>query len=563
MKRLYIIFIAAVLSALSGLAQKVTVSATDRPAPEVFRSIVSQTGMNFVYSSELLENLRVTVNVADVPLREALTEIFRDSDVTFSIRGKNIVLKKRKKAKTIARKSVPAISPAGEIHTTDHAEQLDEVIVISRLEAPQVESAEIGARKLTAADINATPALLGESDVLKALQMEAGVSGTAEGMAGMHVHGGNADENLFMIDNVPLYQANHFAGMFSAFNVDAIRYIDFFKSSIPAKYDGRLSSYLDVRTKDGSTDGHHGSFRLGLTAGAINIGGPIGQKTTYMVALRRSWFDVISVPMVMLANSNSHEKIRFRYAFMDLNGKVTHRFNSRAKGFVSVYFGNDILRTGSRDKTEIPQEWYENDRFDLHWGNIVAQAGFNYRLRPHMSAEFTAAYTRFFSSMKHDYRTVHDASESRAVTRTDNNIDDLIFRADFDWRPDDANRVRYGAGYTFHSFLPARTSRNYATESTIISSRDSTWSYTANEANVYIEDEWAAGRHIKLNAGFHGSLFSIGGKTRFGLSPRLSVSYRPADNFALKTAYSRATQYVHQLSQTYLSLPTDQWVPVT
>ncbi|MDE6484396.1 MAG: TonB-dependent receptor [Duncaniella sp.] len=545
------------------MAQNVTVNATDRPAAEVFRSIVSQTGMNFVYSSELLDNMHVTVSVTDVPLRDALKEIFRQSGVTYRIKGKNIILKRRRKMKTAADKTPSASLRSRELPETDNSEMLDEVVVISRLEAPQVETSEIGARKLTAAHINATPALLGESDVLKAIQMEAGVSGTAEGMAGMHVHGGNADENLFMVDNVPLYQANHFAGMFSAFNVDAIRYIDFFKSSIPAKYDGRLSSYLDVRTKDGSPDGHHGSFRLGLTSGAFNIGGPIGSNTTYMVALRRSWFDVISIPMVMLANSGSDEKIRFRYAFMDLNGKVTHRFNSRAKGFVSLYFGNDILRTGSRDKNESPLGWYENDRFDLDWGNIVAQAGFNYRLRDDMSAEFTAAYTRFFSSMKHDYTTRHDFSESTAVTHTDNNIDDLIFRADFDWRPDDANRVRYGAGYTLHSFLPARTSRHYATESAVISSRDSTWSYTASEANIYIEDEWKAGRDVILNAGFHGSLFSISGKTRFGLSPRLSVSYRPVENLALKAAYTRTTQYVHQLSQTYLSLPTDQWVPVT
>ncbi len=177
---------------------------------------------------------------------------------------------------------------------------LEEVVVVSRLEAPAVETAEIGAKKLTAQENHKYPVLFGESDVIKALQMQPGVSEGQEGMAGMHVHGGNADENLYMLDNVPLYQVNHFAGLFSAFNAETIRYIDFFKSSIPAKYDGRLSSYLDVRTKNGSREGHHGSFRLGLTSGAFNIDGPIGKKTTYSVALRRSWFDVLSIPMLAL-----------------------------------------------------------------------------------------------------------------------------------------------------------------------------------------------------------------------------------------------------------------------
>lgn len=279
--------------------------------------------------------------------------------------------------------------------------------------------------------------LFGESDVIKALQMQPGVSEGQEGMAGMHVHGGNADENLYMLDNVPLYQVNHFAGLFSAFNAEAIRYIDFFKSSIPAKYDGRLSSYLDVRTKNGSPESHHGSFRLGLTSGAFNIDGPIGKKTTYSVALRRSWFDVLSIPMLALVNSSSDdEKIRFRYAFMDLNAKVTHRFSNKATGFVSVYFGNDILKTGSSDKHVPESGWYDDDRADFHWGNLVAQTGLNYRLNPSLSAEFTAAYTRYFSGMKHDWMskeiTSDGTTESHSISKTNNNINDWIFRADFD-----------------------------------------------------------------------------------------------------------------------------------
>lgn len=203
----------------------------------------------------------------------------------------------------------------------------------------------------------------------------------------------------------------------------------------------------------------------------------------------------------------------------------------------------------------------------MHWGNLVAQTGLNYRLYPTLSGEFTAAYTRFFSSMKHDYytkaKTGAAVDESRSVTDTDNNINDWIFRGDFDWRPDDANRIRFGAGYTLHSFLPARTSRDYTTGTTTVATRDSTRAYTANEANVYIEDDLRLSDRFRVNAGFHGSLFNIDGKTYFGIGPRLSVSYRPDGNWAVKAAYSRTNQYVHRLCETYLALPTDQWVPVT
>lgn len=564
-------FVLAIMLCVSAvcMAQNVTVRAVNQPASVVFRSIVEQTGKNFVYSSELLKDMRVSVNVRNKSLEHTLSIIFKDSDIVYEIKGKNIILKRKQKPKSVkTTTSISEIPPVIQTYSTIEPKMLEEVIVVSRLEAPAVRTSEIGAKKLSATEIVNTPVMFGESDVLKALQMQPGITGGSEGMAEMHVHGGNSDENLFMLDNVPLYQVNHFAGLFSAFNVDAIRYIDFFKSSIPAKYDGRLSSYLDVRTKNGSQEGHHGSFKLGLTSGAFNIDGPIGHKTSYSVALRRSWFDVLSIPIVAIANSSSDEdKIRFRYAFMDLNGKITHRFNNRATGFVCVYFGDDILKTGSKDKNESDYGWYEDDRFDMHWGNLVAQTGFNYRLRPSLSAEFTAAYTRFFSSMKHNYYAKDKAAsvidESRTITNTDNNINDWIFRGDFDWHPNESHRVRFGAGYTLHSFLPGRTSRNYSNGTTIVTSRDSTQSYTANEANLYIEDDFRLSDWFRVNAGFHGSLFNISGKTRYGLGPRLSISYNPAENWAVKAAYSRTNQYVHQLCQTYLALPTDQWVPIT
>lgn len=550
-------------------AQNVTLRAVGEPAADVFRSIVKQTGHNFVYSSDLLRDLRVSVDVRDKSLEYTLSEIFRNTGIVYEIRGRNIILRRGPKSAPVIRRTPvsPPPEPVG-IKPAPAPEMLEEVVVVSRLEEPATETPEIGARKLSAADIARTPVMFGESDVLKALQFQPGIAGGSEGMAEMHVHGGNSDENLFMLDNVPLYQVSHFAGLFSAFNVDAIRYIDFFRSSIPARYDGRLSSYLDARTKNGSADGRHGAFRLGLTSGALSIDGPVGRGTSYSVALRRSWFDVLSVPLLAIANSSSDtEKIRFRYAFMDFNGKITHRFNSLATGFVSVYFGDDLLKTGSKDRSTGDYGWYENDRYDMHWGNLVAQAGLNYRLRPDMSAEFTAAYTRFFSGMKHDYYTeeynVSAVSRSRSVTDTRNNINDWILRADFDWQPSDSHRIRFGAGYTRHSFLPARTTRSYTAAAVAIASRDSTWSYRADEANVYIEDDFRISGRLRVNAGFHGSLFNISGRTHFGLGPRLSVAYRGAADWTVKAAYSRTNQYVHQLCHTYLALPVDQWIPVT
>ncbi|MDE6301914.1 MAG: TonB-dependent receptor plug domain-containing protein [Muribaculaceae bacterium] len=564
-----VILILMLLAALILHAQKVTVHAVDAPASAVFRTIIEQTGKNFVYSSDLLDGIRVNIVAKNRPLKKVLDDMFRDTDITFSIKGKNVILKRRKSAPAPQRRETAQkarIEP--EIIYAEPSTLLEEVVVVSRLGSPAVETADMGAKIVTASDVRNTPVLFGESDVLKTICKQPGVTEGTEGLAGMYVHGGNSDENMFMLDNVPLYQVNHFAGLFSAFNPDVIRYIDFFKTSVPAKYDGRLSSFLDVRLNNGDPEGHHGSARLGLTSGAFNISGPIGSRTTYVAGIRRSWYDVLSIPLLALVNHKSDdEKVRFRYSFIDLNAKVNHRFSQKLNGFVSVYYGNDVLKTGSEFKNFNPSGSYEKDHYDFSWGNLVVQAGLNQRFSSVLTAEYTAAYTRYFSMLKSDYalrESNGDAvTETQSVTHTDNNINDWIFRGDFDWTPREDSRVRFGAGYIRHSFLPERTSRHYTFNDTKIETRDSTMSYGANELNAYIEDDWKISPHFRTNIGFHASLFNIDGKTRTGLSPRLSFSYRPSDNLAFKAAYVRTVQYVHQLSKSYLSLPTDQWIPIT
>ncbi len=565
MRRFVTTTILILLFLLSAAAQNVTVKAVNQPAEAVFKSVMKQTGKNFLYPSGLLDGINVTVSLKDTPLKKALSEIFSSTDIEYKIKGNNVILKRKpKRTKTNNRSVTPHPAPATSAATPD-VRILDELVVVSRLEAPEVTTAEIGARKITADEVRDIPVIFGEADVIKALQMQPGVSEGSEGMAGMHVHGGDADGNLYMLDNVPVYQVNHFGGLFSAFNTDIIRYIDFFKSSVPAKYDGRLSSFMDVRLLNGNRDGHHGSARLGLTSGAFNISGPIGARTTYLVGLRRSWYDVLSIPMLAIINSKQEEKTRFHYYFMDLNAKVNHRFSDKANGFASIYFGDDMLKTGTDYDDQIDTR--DKERYDFHWGNLIAQAGLNYRFNQGLSAEFTAAYTRYFTSLKnHDEYTVATEgsifSEEETVN-TSNNINDWIFRGDFDWQPDGRQRVRFGAGYVRHSFLPARTSRTSIVGSLTTQTSDSTRTYGANEVNAYIEDDWRITDHLRINGGLHASLFNIGGKVKWGISPRVSVSWHPVEAFALKGAYTRTVQYVHQLSQSYLSLPTDQWIPVT
>lgn len=549
-------------------AQKVSIKAVDCDAATVFRDLMEQTGKNFVYSSEILDGLRITADFKNMPLRRALHRIFYDTDIRFRIKGNDVILTRRGKNKKIEKiPGNPAINQA-DVKDQIKPRMLQEVIVLSRLESPAVETVETGARKLTPADMDNVPTMAGERDVIKALTMQPGVTEGTAGVAGMNVHGGGADENLYMLDNVPLYHVNHLGGMFSAFNTEAVRYIDFFKSSVPVRYDGRLSSFLDVRTRNGSPDGRHGSVRLGTSIGSVNLDGPIGSRTTYMLSLRRTWADLIASPVIALTGDDDEEDIDSHYHFTDLNVKISHRFTDRATGYVSAYFGEDKLKSGSRKNFDSDVTGFSDDvRRHFHWGNFVAQTGLNYRFSSVMSAEFTAAHTRYFSWMKYNGTLADRRDDRETVThtrlRTDNNINDWIFRADFDLMAAETSRLRFGVGYTLHSFLPAKNSRRYVFDDTETVSRDSVWSYRANEINAYVEDEWRLSDRLAANVGIHASLFGIDGKAHNGISPRISVNYRPCEQIAVKGAYTRTVQYVHQLTSTYLSLPTDQWIPVT
>lgn len=449
---------------------------------------------------------------------------------------------------------------------------LNEVVVTAdKNRSLTMESPSIGALNLSRADILATPALLGESDVIKTLQLQPGVSAGVEGLAGMYVHGGNADENLYTLDNVPLYQVNHFGGLFSAFNTEAIRTVDFYKSSFPAKFDSRLSSYMDVHTRDGNMEKFSGSFKLGLTSGALSLEGPIWKgHTSYSVAVRRSWYDVFTVPVLAIVNARKETdtKTIFRYAFTDVNAKINHRFSDTSRAYVMFYYGNDFLKGGSEDKPGHYNYYYEKEVNTLSWGNTVASAGWQYTLTPTLLGQLTASYSHYGSSMKRESKDgdVDDKGDFYNLSverlRSSNNIDDISARLDFDWRPGGGNNVQFGASYIWHTFLPQRAHRSLESDEYSAEVLDEGRKYRASQWDFYLSDDWQPLECLRLDGGLHFSLFNITGRTHSQLSPRLSARLTLGGGWALKAGYAHTVQYVHQLQESSLSLPTDRWIPI-
>lgn len=457
---------------------------------------------------------------------------------------------------------------------------LEEVVITGQSNDKQsVLSTQMGALEINQQTIRSTPVMFGEADIIKTLQLTPGVSAGTEGTAGMYVRGGNVDENLFLIDGNPVYQINHIGGIFSAFNPEAISGMDFFKSGFPSRYGGRLSSVVDVHTKEGNMKEYHGSASIGLISGNLNFEGPIiKDRTSFNIGLRRTWLDVLSAPAVAIANKITKKdgtRLRARYAFHDLNLKVNHIFNDRSRMYLSLYNGNDVLKGGSTDFPD--QDSDNNYNYDsdvsLRWGNIMATAGWTYVFNNRLFGKVSGVFTRYHSRLRNTEHDVvgnegdEDYSDSFRENETNTGITDFGLRTSFDYLPASAHHIRFGGDYLVHRFHPEynRSVAYEKNEETSVEigqefANDLLWGH---EAGVYAEDDWTLSSAVRLNAGLRFSLFNVQGKTYTGLEPRVSLRWLLDDNLSFKASYSRMNQYVHLISNSFISLPTDAWMPVT
>lgn len=615
----------------------VTLNMQKASVREILDEIQKQTGVTFSYESSLLSGLqKTTFRADDEALTDCLTRLFANLPVVYKMTGNVVVLKRKPKQVTVSgfvrdKRSAESLIgasvyeahsrvgtasnnfgffsltlPPGDItirssyigytshqHILNGLERdtvltielepsasLQEVVITGQSNDKQsVLSTQMGALEINQQTIRSTPVMFGEADIIKTLQLTPGVSAGTEGTAGMYVRGGNVDENLFLIDGNPVYQINHIGGIFSAFNPEAISGMDFFKSGFPSRYGGRLSSVVDVHTKEGNMKEYHGSASIGLISGNLNFEGPIiKDRTSFNIGLRRTWLDVLSAPAVAIANKITKKdgtRLRARYAFHDLNLKVNHIFNDRSRMYLSLYNGNDVLKGGSTDFPD--QDSDNNYNYDsdvsLRWGNIMATAGWTYVFNNRLFGKVSGVFTRYHSRLRNTEHDVvgnegdEDYSDSFRENETNTGITDFGLRTSFDYLPASAHHIRFGGDYLVHRFHPEynRSVAYEKNEETSVEigqefANDLLWGH---EAGVYAEDDWTLSSAVRLNAGLRFSLFNVQGKIYTGLEPRVSLRWLLDDNLSFKASYSRMNQYVHLISNSFISLPTDAWMPVT
>lgn len=445
--------------------------------------------------------------------------------------------------------------------------QIEEVIVTADLNSP-LYTTQTGKVSLTAKDFVNGNNFMSSPDVVKKLQSLSGVASGTELISGLYVHGGNNDENLFLLDGTPLYQVNHAGGLFSAFNTDIIKNIDFYKSGFPARYGGRLSSVVDVRTNDGNMKEYRGSFTLGLLEGRIQFEGPIVKnRTSFNVALRRTWMDLLTAPALAIINSSRRNKQNLRYAFHDLNAKVTHIFSEKSRADISLYSGNDLFKFRHKEYLFDPEPT-NIDKFTLQWGNFTVSANWKYIFSHKMFANITGVYTHNQSNFNYlsEERLGYIEGTKGAIVKEQRNrstIHDFGYRMEFDYRPNVWNHIRFGSNYMRHLFVPQNYYSKYDDASQNALTDQIISRYRSNEFTFYAEDDLSVGKSVKLNGGIHYTLFGISGTKYHSIEPRAAIHLRLCDKASLKVSYTEMSQFMHQLSATYLNLPTDYWVPST
>jgi hypothetical protein len=455
---------------------------------------------------------------------------------------------------------------------TMSSSEIDAVTVTASGRQSKVESAQMSMIDIPVDKFLRLPVIFGEADVLKVIQLLPGVQSGTEGSTGIYVRGGGPDQNLFLLDGVPVYNASHLFGFMSVFNPDAMKSVQLYKGGFPARYGERLSSVVDIRMKEGNEKELHGSFAIGLVSSKLSLEGPIiKDKTAFIISARRTYYDVLAQPFIMAANRNSDSRNTGGYYFYDLNTKINHKFSERSRLYLSSYLGRDRAYTRSRSKPNYYDE--NNDRYEydenygLGWGNIITSLRWNYLFSNKLFSNTTLTYSKYNFNVDIESSATNLTTNEKELDyfKYFSGIEDLGVKIDFDYYLSTRHSVKFGAGYTRHFFKPGVTTYRYdpMDEATGIDTTFGDVKIRANEVILYTEDSFDITPRIKMNAGIRMSLFNVQDTSYFVLQPRLSVRYLVNDDLSFKVSYSKMAQFVHLLTTSAVSLPTDLWLPVT
>ena len=448
-----------------------------------------------------------------------------------------------------------------DIELKEEKTTLQEVVITADAEDKNVTSTEMSVAEMDIKTVEKMPAFMGEVDVIKSLQLLPGVSTVGEGASGFNVRGGSVGQNLILLDEAPVYQSSHLFGFFSVFNPDAVREMKLYKGGIPAQYGGRISSVLDIRMKEGDSKKMTFEGGAGLVFGRLAVQGPIiKDKTSFIVAGRRSWADLFLKPAGVLGKDD-------KVYYYDLTMKANHTINDKNRLFLSGYWGRDIFQ-------------FEGAGFN--WGNRTGTLRWNHLVNDRLFTNFSLIYSQY------DYELAFGVEDDNSFN-WDSEITTLEFKPQASYFINSSNELNFGGQITYYEFEPANAVGVSEGQPIDVSVAER---YAA-EGAIYVNNEQKVSSNLTFNYGVRLSAFNFLGRgNAYTLEnpnpgrrkqivdtvsyssgetiesfitpePRISVNYQLNATSSIKASYNRMAQYVHLVSVTTASTPLDLWAPST
>jgi outer membrane receptor for ferrienterochelin and colicin len=457
------------------------------------------------------------------------------------------------------------------IHLQATTNELESVVVRATQDEniEVVRSSEMSTVQLNAKEIKSIPAIAGETDLLKAITVLPGIKPGVDGSSGFYVRGGSIDQNLILLDGVPIYNPYHMWGYLSSFNADAINNVVITKGAFPARYGGRLSSVVDITMKEGNNQEWTKDFTIGLLSAKASVSGPlVKDKSAIMFTARRTYADLIIVPILNSTNSIEGYTSKEGYNFTDLNLKLNYKISDRDRLYFSGLYSRDKYYSDKKEDMEFEGIGVQRQAESTQgWGNAIAALRWNHLFKKNIFVNTTA----YFSSYKY-YTTDFNKQSSNNPAEVEeqessveyiSDITDFAIKQDYQFFPSNKHSIRFGASGIYHKFRPGVNSFYSKTEGETIDNTSGSENINGTEISIYIEDDWEISNVVRVNGGLHVSSFFVQGENYFSVQPRISARLALSDRVSLKAGYAHMTQYMHLLTSSGITQSSDLWVPVT
>ncbi|OPC66479.1 hypothetical protein BAY13_17250 [Elizabethkingia bruuniana] len=436
----------------------------------------------------------------------------------------------------------------------------DEVIITSN--ENRIATNSLGQLKLSSGLIKKMPKFLGDNDPLKVMQTLPGISQGMEGTTGLIVRGGSPDQNLFLLDGTPVYNPTHLGGVFSPFNGDAIKDITLYKGNFPARFGERLSSVIDLTTKDGNMKKLAGEGSVGMLASKVLFEGPIKKdQSSFMISARRTYWDLLASPLIAITN-NPNEKRKMNLNFYDINAKFNYILSAKDRLYASFFASNDQYKF--KTYSNYNNGYTENNVAQMGWQNLAGSLRWNHLFSPQLFSNTTIYATNYKLGTGFNNNATDNGTNTINEGMYNSHIKDIGIKTDLEYKTGNLHSLRFGIQGSYKYFQPGISSRHTVTDgNTVFNNTTVNGKQASPEIAVYAEDELRFSENLNANVGLRASTFKAGKTWYKSLEPRISLNYYPVNNLRVSGAYSQMRQYIHLLANNSVSLPTDIWVPAT